>query len=380
MSERDSKVRVIMVGPFPPPMHGMAAVNAAVHDRLRTAGVDLCVCDVAAPNLDRRLLPRLKRLPRIARALVVLALVRKRLGAALYLSVSGGWGQVYDALFVALARARGMRVFMHHHSYAYLDRRSRVTALLVGVAGADAVHVLLSRGMAERMRSVYPRVSQARVVSNAALLLASAAHAPATRARLCTLGFLGNLTPEKGVLVFLDVCEALQARRLAIRCVLAGPFPDIDVERTVRGRLAHLPMVEYVGPKYGEAKKAFFADLDALLFPTRYVNEAEPLVIHEALRAGVPVIAYARGAIGEMVDASCGLAVRPEADFVSAAVAHIVAWKDNPDGFLAASRDAVVHAGALHETAAQAWRVLEGELVGAQAETSAVELKARGSL
>ncbi|MGK2925647.1 MAG: hypothetical protein ACSLE2_08490 [Lysobacterales bacterium] len=30
---------IVMVGAFPPPVHGMAAVNAAVRDALRQAGV-----------------------------------------------------------------------------------------------------------------------------------------------------------------------------------------------------------------------------------------------------------------------------------------------------------------------------------------------------
>jgi glycosyltransferase involved in cell wall biosynthesis len=48
------------------------------------------------------------------------------------------------------------------------------------------------------------------------------------------------------------------------------------------------------------------------LFPTKYVNEADPLVIHEALRNGVYVIACERGAIAETLGHGAGLAVPHE--------------------------------------------------------------------
>ena len=65
-----------MVGAFPPPTHGMAAVNAAVRERLLGAGVELLVIDVAAPSLDRSPMKRLGRLPKVLHGLVGLALLR----------------------------------------------------------------------------------------------------------------------------------------------------------------------------------------------------------------------------------------------------------------------------------------------------------------
>ena len=38
-------------------------------------------------------------------------------------------------------------------------------------------------------------------------------------------------------------------------------------------------------------------NIDLLIFPTRYTNETEGIINHEAMSRGVPVIAYGRGAI-----------------------------------------------------------------------------------
>jgi glycosyltransferase involved in cell wall biosynthesis len=62
--------------------------------------------------------------------------------------------------------------------------------------------------------------------------------------------------------------------------------------------------------------------LDIFLFPTRYVNEAEPLVIYEAMRRGVHVIACDRGSIAEMLRDGAGL-VLPAETLVDTAANHI---------------------------------------------------------
>ena len=62
--------------------------------------------------------------------------------------------------------------------------------------------------------------------------------------------------------------------------------------------------------------------MDVFLFPTKYDNEAEPLVIHEALRSGVQVFACDRGAIAEMLSNGAGLVFTRD-DFVQSAALHI---------------------------------------------------------
>lgn len=58
--------KIVMVGAFPPPVHGMAMVNTAVRAQLQKAGVEPLVIDLAAPNLNRALANRLRRLPKAA--------------------------------------------------------------------------------------------------------------------------------------------------------------------------------------------------------------------------------------------------------------------------------------------------------------------------
>jgi len=357
--------QIVMVGAFPPPVHGMAVVNAAVREQLRQAGgVEPLVVDLAASSLDRSLVARLVRLPKVLRGLVSLASARGLRGRTLYMSVSGGLGQLYELAFLSLARLWGMRVFLHHHSFAYLDARSWLTRWLVHFAGEHAVHITQSQKMAERLKTVYGAICVV-PVSNAVFLVSANPTAPVRR-RLETLGFLSNIAPEKGVFEFLDLCAAVQEKGLPLRARLAGPFQDGETEKAVRKRLAALPAVEYVGPRYGVEKDAFYAGIDVLSFPTRYENETEGIVNHEAMSRGIPVIAYGRGCIPEIVGPDCGLVVDPAAPFVPEALAQIETWLSDPTAFEAASKAAVQRFTNGYAENAERWAGLLVEIAGSR--------------
>ena len=333
-------INIVMVGAFPPPTHGMAAVNAAVRDRLIETGAKVLVLDVAASSLDRGMSQRLGRLPRVLQGLVRLFSLRGVEGKPLYMSVSGGLGQVYELFFLVVARVKRMRVVLHHHSFAYLDRPSHLTNALILFAGANALHVVLSQGMGRRLTARYPGVGEVIVLTNAALLLEGSADETGTSVRnvLCTVGFLSNLSAEKGVFEFLDVISAAGKAGLPLQAKLAGPFQDAETERRVRAHLQELTNVEYVGPRHGEAKTRFYQGIDVLLFPTRYRNEAEPLVVLEAMREGLPVIAYGRGAIAEYVDECCGHVVPVEGNFVDESQRVLRKWCEEPELLQEASK------------------------------------------
>ena len=362
---RSRVLQVTMVGTFPPPLHGMAAVNAAVRDRLRAAGARVRVINTAPASLDRGMLARLGRLPRVMLGLVRLAGSRHLRGTALYIGVSGGVGQAYDLAFLLLARARGMRVFVHHHSFAYLHARRRLAYGLVRAAGRHAIHITQSEAMAERLRALYG-VADVSAVSNAVFLVGAAeAVRVQPRTALRALGFLGNIAVEKGIFEFLDLMAALRRSGLQSAGRIAGPFQDAATEVQVRQRLQDLPNVEYVGARYGAEKDAFFDSIDTLIFPTLYANEAEPLVIHEAMQHAVPVIAYGRGCIPEVVTQECGCVIPPGQSFVPAASGQIEAWMRAPAMFHAASVAAASRFATLQQASAQRWAMLQAQIIGA---------------
>src|SRR4029077_6117789 len=80
-----------------------------------------------------------------------------------------------------------------------------------------------------------------------------------------------------------------------------------------------------------------YVQVDVFVFPTNYVNEAEPLVLYEAMRQGVHVIACDRGAIAEMLRNGAGFAFSRERMGESAA-AQIAKFNDDRHALAVAKR------------------------------------------
>jgi glycosyltransferase involved in cell wall biosynthesis len=333
-----------MIGAFPPPTTGRSLIGSAVREKLLERKISVQSIDLTAPSLGRTWIARLglSRITRIGGGLLrYWVAAQSHPGSTLYIGLSGGPGQAFDLLFTLIGRLTSARIYFHHHSFAYLDRSNLLTRLLIRCAGRRATHIVLCAGMASSLKATYPTIEQLLVISNASLL-PTAIPRPARESRIPNrLGFLGNISVEKGILEFLDVMQILCARDTRIRGYLAGPFQDAKVEKEVEKRLNDLPRVEYVGPKYGRDKGAFFQSIDLLLFPTKYAHEAEPVTILEALAHGVPVIGWERGCLPNMIAGEEGFLVPKSADFVAAAVRQILSWRSAPETFGEASAAAV---------------------------------------
>ncbi len=341
----------------------MSTANAGVHKNLLALGANVMALDTAAPSLDRSFIARLGRLPRIVRGLWRLATSPRLSCVCFYLSASGGSGQLYDVLFLLLARVRRMQIVVHHHSFAYLGDPTWLAQVMVTSAGSRAVHVTQSRGMAQRLQTLYG-VGDVVPISNAVLYPREAGGAR-RRMAVGKLGFLSNLAAEKGVFEFLDLMAAAEAAGLPVTGVLAGACQDQNMRERVEQRLRSLRNLSYVGAVYGADKEQFLDAIDVLVFPTRYRNETEALVNHEAMSRGIPVIAYGRGCIPEIVGADCGLVIDPAEPFVPAALAKLENWLADPAAFEAASRAAAARFARTYDENEARWRALLEDIVGA---------------
>lgn len=354
--------RIVVIGPFPPPVHGMATTNLEVYDQLQSIGASLEKIDTSPRNLNRSLWIRPRRAVKILISLLRFFSLRGLRGGTMYMSVSGGLGQIYECVFIVVARWRRMRIYLRHCSFSYLNRPRFITKLLVKAAGPNSTHITQCEKMVDRLKILY-RAPQVIAISNAVLYPIGPV---SVRKNLYTTGFLGNISPEKGVFEFLDLMVAMDEEKLPVIGKLAGPFQDARTEALVRVRLKRISNVEYVGPQYGKAKERFFAGIDVLIFPTRYENETEAKVNHEAMSRGIPVIVYGRGCIPDIVDSDCGRIVDTTEPFVSVALAQIKTWLKDSSVFEAASQAAAFRFAATRSQSLQRWQALLQEITGSQ--------------
>jgi len=310
---------ILLVGNFPPPVHGMSVINQALYDRLRSETIVVKKLDTSPQTLDRDIFSRLSRVKKVF-------LVWKRILFAhrddvLYIALSGGVGQVYDIVSVGLARLKGLRCFLHHHSFAYLNKKFSLTSLLFGFAGKKATNIVLSDGMGQTLRHQY---GVHNVVQLSNLAFPATMHDYRSARPLRKVGYISNITKEKGGDTLIDLAYEIKKNKLPIDFMIAGPCPEDDLLQKI-SRSEKEGALKWQGGVYGKEKELFYKELDVFIFPTQYKNEAEPLVIWEALASGIPVISYNRGCIPEQLG-NAGVLVDPKDDFISLAVTTLSRW------------------------------------------------------
>ncbi len=315
---------VFFVGPLPPPLHGFSMINGAMLERLRARG-PVAVYDRAPQGR--------------AGVLAFVRALRAAPGGSVYLGLSGGLGQLKDLPYVLAARRAGRPLVVHHHSFAYLRTRPWQARLMLAAA-TGARHVVLCDCMADALVAGYGIARErVTVLSNAAFLPPAPPPPPRARGAALVLGFLGNITADKGIWLFFEALDRAAAAGLAVQGLVAGPVAGAIAARLAR-ELAARAHCRHLGPVYGEAKAAFYDAIDVLLFPTLYANEAEPVTILEALAAGVPVLANARGCIADLVPADAGAVSRDDAGFVTMALAELQRQAADDEATRAARRHA----------------------------------------
>jgi glycosyltransferase involved in cell wall biosynthesis len=129
-----------------------------------------------------------------------------------------------------------------------------------------------------------------------------------TEPRAPVLGVVGRLVPEKGVDVFLQAAALVLAVVPQARVVVVGDGPlRGDLER----RAAALGLADSVAfTGFRADAPQLIAGLDLLVVPSR--SDGSPLVVCEAMAAGIPVVASRVGGLPDLVaDGRTGLLVQP---------------------------------------------------------------------
>ncbi len=126
-----------------------------------------------------------------------------------------------------------------------------------------------------------------------------------------TVGFVGRLTRDKGIVELVEAFEALKILRPDVRLLLVGDFEDGDPLPTdVRQLILRDPAILITG--FVDDAAPFYADIDVVALPSH--REGFPLVALEAAAAARPIVAAdCTGMCDAVVDGKTGLIV-PVAD------------------------------------------------------------------
>jgi glycosyltransferase involved in cell wall biosynthesis len=210
-----------------------------------------------------------------------------------------------------------------------LDNKRFISQLLFQIAGKNALHVVLCKNMKNNLINKY---ACKHVITLSNIVLLHSVNSTSNRKKIRAIGYLSNITEEKGARDVIKLAEAIREHGLPIKFKVAGPCQDVQLKKALLD--AHEKgIIDWLGPVYDEKKEDFWNSIDIFVFPTRYKNEAEPLVVWEAILAGIPVIAMDRGCISEQIG-QAGSFLPSDADFVQFTLEQLADWNDNPENYL----------------------------------------------
>jgi len=305
------EIRLAAIGPMPPPINGQSVVMEHMVAKFSERFPRLRVADTSGgPTGPTGAITKMRN------SLASGGAVR---GAdVVYIAVKAGRGMWLTAATTMMARIAGARVFLHHHSYAYVRERKFRMVALTRAAGFGAYHIVLSKTMESDLRGVMPEIKRVVVVGSAALIDGRLLDLPIKEdSPELVLGHLSNLSREKGLDEVVNLAVALHRQGKPIRLIIGGPA--VGTESMMHLERAAHELGErflYQGAILDEDKRNFFADITHFVFPSRYVHEAVPLVLYEALAAGVVCIATRQGSIAEQLKGSPSILARNADSFV----------------------------------------------------------------
>ncbi len=305
--------RVIAMAPTPPPVFGHSVLTLSVLDSLRRLGLLAGHVDTR----DDRSLDNLNRLDVENVRLGLLAAwrlvvhMRDQRDAGLYVQISQGrWGFMRDALWIWLAIAARRPVYIHllggRFGEFHDESGALMRALIRATIGRARALWVLTPSLKASMRGIAEPSRIGVLGCKVADPLEAYEPQPERSGRggPPRILFLSNLRPGKGHEELLAALAELGERAAGWQVRLVGEHDRETGERVrawIRSRPQPGPEVELIGSRTGAAKAEQLAGADVFAFPTSYRNEGQPLVVLEAMAAGLAIVATRHRGIPDTV-------------------------------------------------------------------------------
>jgi len=293
---------VIAAVALPPPVHGQSVVNEAVRNELISRSPRKSkIIDIGPGGLNKGLRYHITRIRRVAAAALSIIVIGLSNKTKVYTVFESGLGFFYNLILLLSARMVSANICIHHHTSFHSLNTSLRFKIVNLVSGDKTTNVVLCDEMAKDLQRRYAGIGKCLTVNNALFTRLSNAFS-ANKGFAGTIGYISNLTVEKGALHAMEIFRKCRQLGLDIKFFMAGPINDSRVSTELSKVAEDYPEhFSYLGPVYGEAKESFYGSIDLLIFPTSYKYEAQPLVILEAMQFGVPVWARSQGYIKNLL-------------------------------------------------------------------------------
>ncbi|MHC8494519.1 glycosyltransferase family 4 protein [Thalassospira sp. SM2505] len=297
------RAKIIAMVQLPPPMHGAAKMNRHAIDALSRV-FDLHVIEMHfskdLSDIGRPTFGKVFHAIWLALRLIC-ALPASR---AFYICFAPRGAAYYrDSLYVLITKLFQVPAIIHLHGRGLpAMRQTRFSAWFQKGVFSDQTVILLG----ETLRSEITGLNCASTIiancldDDAFAKPVSEHWKPRIPLRIL---WLSNLFRAKGLETLLAACALLDNQDVAFELTIAGAAGDINPP--MLRELLHSYGIDantrYIGPATAHERKILFRSTDLFVFPTNYANEAQPLVVLEAMAAGIPVITSGIATLPEFV-------------------------------------------------------------------------------
>jgi glycosyltransferase involved in cell wall biosynthesis len=332
--------RILVVGPVPPPLHGVTVMTAALLEGAVDPGLEMIHFDTS----DHRSINNVGAfdvrntglaLRHIARFVRTLWGARPDL---VYLPLSQGLaGFTRDAAFLVTARLFSIRVVVHAHGAQYQTFYRRTPAVGRGLLRFCMARVHLIVVLAESLRREFDGWTAPpggiAVVPNGIRDEWPGGPPRRTPQGGGTVLILGALIPQKGFLDVLDAAPIVLSAAPGVHFIFAGePVWDAETAAHVlaaRGRPEVEDATTFAGAVGLAERRRLLEEADVVVFAPRW-DEGQGLVALEAMSAGLPLVATASGGLAETVRDGVEAIIVPRRD-PQAIAAAITTLLQDPD-------------------------------------------------
>lgn len=300
---------ILFILHLPPPVHGSSIVGQSIkNSSLINNSFDCRYINLlASRSITETGKLSIQKIFRFAKVwFTLLEEIIKKKPDACYLALTTTGAAFYkDVLLVGLLRLFCVKRVYHLHNKGIIkSQKKKINRLLYRFVLKNADVILLSNQLYMDIESFVP-VSRVYICPNG---ITNSVNDYESRLRpdrkSVKILFLSNLIESKGVFVLLNACSILKHKGIDFECDFIGAEGDLNVAQFNEklNQLGIEKQVKYLGKKFGEEKQKAFAEADIFAFPTYYSNECFPLVLLEAMSAGLPIISTFEGGIPDIVE------------------------------------------------------------------------------
>lgn len=326
-------IRVLLVGPLPPPMGGNTRHFVTLLEDLQ-AHPDF---SVEVIDTSRGLTPSQPlRNAFVAFRSMLRAMLSLRKSSVISYHASDRGMFLFAPWIVLLAKLVGrpviLRIFGGSFGDFYVSRGAAARAVIrTLILTADVILVQTRRAIAQLSPHARGEIVWFSTYIKQPVSAPTCASHRAESTRCSRFVFLGHLWRTKGLETMLEAAARLPGDSTLD---IYGPLDEYSAEEVNRRGAGR---VRYQGFLSHSEVDSRLWDYDCLVLPTFHPGEGYPGVIAEAFAHGLPVIATRWLAIPEIVDERCGLLIEPgNASELLAAMATLhgddALWRKLKDG------------------------------------------------